>query len=80
MTSVTVIYHQEELIVSGELYPGMRGEHTLSNGDPGYPDIQEEFSIKSIELGGVDILPFLLELPCNEQYMQDLEDLCLSKI
>lgn len=87
--TVTITYNGVEMEVTGEYYAGCRGRMYLRNGDPGYPDEPAEFSIESIEVGGVDISSMFEDLyyrrtnvlsgkPEYYEVMMQIEDLCID--
>jgi len=56
-----------ELEIDFDYSPGEKGVHTLSNGDPGWPEVPSDVDINSICLDGVDVQDLLTD--------KDIEDI-----
>lgn len=81
------------LTVEGDFYPAVRGRDYLRNGDPGFPDEEDAFSITKVSPCGSpeDITPFFEDLyfrshsfkdghPVFTMALDELEYACIDNI
>ena len=70
---VTLSDLDSTVIVGFTFRPGYPGRHTLSNGDPGYPDEPAEVEVSEVWVNGANIVWVLME-----RHMEELADKLLE--